>query len=282
MKKLLSPYADMRTYRIFLYLLLGLPLGVIEFTVVVTGLSLGIGLAITIIGIPLFVGVLILSRYVASMERELARSLLDARIPRIGRTDGNETGGWLSRAWNTVKSGGTWMEVTYLLLRLPVGVLDFTVAVTIVGLIVAGPAQSIVVAAGAKSNLGSWTIDTFTESLWFWPISVTFVLVGPRLMLAWSGVSRRLSSSMLGRVSRSEMKFAVAQVLDRLGEADGFSILDELALRLGDGSYLTPTRVEATLLALESTGYVAERQVRERKVYTLRKDIRAKHLPVVN
>lgn len=271
MKWLLGPYADRRTYKVFLFLLLGLPLGIIEFTLMVTGLSLGLGLAVTLIGIPFIVFTLLVARGLSAVERELASSMLGARMPRIGWTDEGKTGGWFSRAWSVVKSGRTWTAVAYLILRLPVGTLDFTVAVTLISLALAGPAQSILIAVGVKSDVGLWwSIDTFAESLVFWPVSALFVLVGPRLMLAWSDLSKHLAVSMLGRISPRQMKAAVIEVLGRLEEADGFAILDELALRLGDSPYLTPTRVEATLLGLVSNGHITQRQVDERMVYALR------------
>jgi Putative sensor len=41
---------DSRTYLRILYLLLAFPLGILYFTVIVTGLSVGLGLAIVIVG----------------------------------------------------------------------------------------------------------------------------------------------------------------------------------------------------------------------------------------
>jgi DNA-binding transcriptional ArsR family regulator len=255
-----------------LYLLIGLPLGILDFTIMVTGLSLGLGLIITIIGIPVLVAALLVSRSLATMERELARSLLDAPMPRR-RAERDSAGGlFWARLRSLVVSKCTWTETGFLLLRLSMGILDFTVAVTIISLALSGPGETIAVAAGGATTLGSWKIDTFVESLVFWPVSAVFLLVGPRLMLAWSELSGHLATSLLGRLDPYEMKLAVIEVLARLDEADGFRILDELALRLGRGSFLTPTRLEATLLALESTGYVSTRQVGERTVYTLTGD----------
>ena len=61
---------DSRTYGRIGYLLLALPLGVIEFSFLVTAISFGVGTAVTLIGIP----VLIFTIY-AAREREV---LLDA------------------------------------------------------------------------------------------------------------------------------------------------------------------------------------------------------------
>ena len=51
MSWLLSPYAEASTYKAAVYMLASLGLGVFDFVFIVTGLSLGIGLLITLLGI---------------------------------------------------------------------------------------------------------------------------------------------------------------------------------------------------------------------------------------
>ena len=99
-------------------------------------------------------------------------------------------------------------------------------------------------------------MSPFLDWLVYLAVGVVFLLVAPRLVLAWGMLTRRLATSLLGRMEPLEMKFAVIEALKRMGEADGFRILDELELRLGRGPFLTSTRLEATLLALESAGQV--------------------------
>jgi hypothetical protein len=269
MNWLLRPYVEQRTYRVFLYLLLGLVLGILDFTIMVTGLSLGLGLIITLVGIPVLVATLIVARSLAALERGLALSLLDAPMPRRGPERGGADGYFWARLRSLVFSRRTWAEVGFLFLRLPLGILDFTVAVTIFALALSGLVMPIVVAAGVQTTVGSWQIDTLLESLICLPVSVVFLLIGPRLLLAWSALSRRLATSMLGRIEPYELKLAVGDVLARLGESDGFQILDELELRLGHGPFLTPTKLEATLLALESTGRISSRRDNAHTLYEL-------------
>jgi hypothetical protein len=83
MRWLLAPYTERRTYRIRLYLLLGLPVGIFDFVLVVTGLSLGLGLLVTLLGIPILVGTLFVVQALATFERRLAWSLIDAPMPRL-------------------------------------------------------------------------------------------------------------------------------------------------------------------------------------------------------
>ncbi len=269
MSWLLSPYTEQRTYRALAYLLLGLLLGILDFTIVVTGFSLGLGLIVTLLGIPVLVATLLVVRSLAALERGLAVSLLDAPMPRRPAAHDSGRGFFWARLHDLVFARRTWEEAGFLILRLPLGVLDFTVAVTIAALALCGVAMPIVVAAGVPVSIGSWEIDTFVESLVYLPVSALFLLVGPRLILAWSGLSRWLATALLGRIEPQELKLATIEVLARVGEADGFHILDELGLRLGRGPFLTPTRLEATLLALESAGQISARRENSRTVYAL-------------
>ena len=50
--RLVRPILDARTYARILYMLLALPLGVAEFSFLVTAISTGFGTAITLIGVP--------------------------------------------------------------------------------------------------------------------------------------------------------------------------------------------------------------------------------------
>lgn len=61
------------------YLLLGLPVGVVTFTVVVTGVALGVSLLITLVGIPVLVATAYADRGLAWLERRRAALVLGAR-----------------------------------------------------------------------------------------------------------------------------------------------------------------------------------------------------------
>jgi hypothetical protein len=268
MSWLLQAWADRRTYRVAAYLLIGLPLGILDFVLLVTGLSLGLGLFVTLLGIPVLVATLVLARTLASFERRLAWSLLDAPMPRRRGALGELEGGLWQRLRALVGGPRTWWEVAFLLLRLPLGILDFTVVVTIVALMLLGLAEPVAVAAGASTEIGDWTIDTVGESLVLLPVSIVFLAVGPRLVQGWGTFPAWVATTMLGRVEQREIKRAVLRTLARSGEADGFRLLDDVELQLGRGPFLTATRVEAAVLALESTGELEGRLDGSRTVYS--------------
>lgn len=272
MNWLLSAYSDRRTYGSLAYSLLGLPIGVFGFVVVVTGFSLGLGLIVTLLGIPVLVATLVFARAMAMMERRLAWSLIGAAKPRRSPPASASDGIFWQRLRELVTGRDAWREVAFVVLRLPLGILGFTIAVTIVGMMFGGFIHPIVTAAGFEDQIGTWVIDTIPESLVYLPFSLLFLLVGPRILLGWGEASGRIATWFLGRVSIGETKAAVVDTLARTGAADAGAIFDALQLRFGRGPFLTSTRVEAALLALESTGWVQAWRGGRHTTYSLRND----------
>jgi hypothetical protein len=116
------------SYRNIAYLLLGLPLGIVWFTTLVTGVSVAFSmLTVALIGIPLLVGMWFATRAFANAERGVANVLLHQDLnyaPIVSSHPGNL---WVRlRAMSREKA--RWHEVGYLLLRFPAGVATFTAA----------------------------------------------------------------------------------------------------------------------------------------------------------
>ena len=74
-----------QTWRNVGYLLLAFPLGIFYFVFLVTGLSLGFGLFITLMGIPILVGVLAAAYGMGEFERATTNLLLDQDTPASDR-----------------------------------------------------------------------------------------------------------------------------------------------------------------------------------------------------
>ena len=114
--------------RDWIYLVSGLPLGILTFTVVVTGLSLAAGLAITLVGIPVLLGTLYLGRWMADVEQARAGWVLGAPVRRRRRA-------WRGGLWTRFKAAVSdpvaWRDQLWGLLLLPVGIAGFTAAVTL-------------------------------------------------------------------------------------------------------------------------------------------------------
>jgi uncharacterized membrane protein len=126
-------YADPRAYLSLLYMLLALVTGIVYFTFASTGLSLSIGFAILIIGVPFFLLFVGVSRVIALAEGRLVETMLGTRMPRRPMYPDREAP-LLQRIVEMLKDPRTWGTLVYLLLMLPLGVFYFTFAV--VGIVV--------------------------------------------------------------------------------------------------------------------------------------------------
>jgi len=125
-------YADPRAYLSLLYMLLALVTGIAYFTFAATGLSLSLGLAILIIGVPFFLLFIGAARVVALVEGRIVETLLGTRMPRRPAYPDRDTP-FLRRIGDMLMDPRTWGTLLYLLLMLPLGVFYFTFVV--VGLV---------------------------------------------------------------------------------------------------------------------------------------------------
>ncbi|MGV4983052.1 sensor histidine kinase [Streptomyces sp. NPDC001709] len=136
---------EARTWREFGYVLLSLPLSIILFTWTVTMVSLGAGLLVTFIGIPVLAAALAGCRGFGALERARARGLLrlDVAEPEPLRMRKPGAAAWMGAV---LKSGGSWRNMLYALLQFPWVVFSFSVAVSL------------------------WTVGwaLLTYPLWFW------------------------------------------------------------------------------------------------------------------
>ena len=140
LRRFFAVYGDVRSWTSLMLMLLSMFTGIFYFCIVVTGLSLSLGLMILIIGIPFFIGFLGLTRVLALVEGRLVEAMTGERMPR--RVQPPKSGGWFERIGAMLRDLRTWSTLAYQLLSLPLGVLYFSVSIILaafgVGLIGAG------------------------------------------------------------------------------------------------------------------------------------------------
>src|SRR5262245_22497885 len=71
-RALRAPF-ELRTWKETIHLLLNMPVGIATFTIIVTGFATGLGLLITLIGIPILIAMLYVSRAMGWFERGRAK-----------------------------------------------------------------------------------------------------------------------------------------------------------------------------------------------------------------
>jgi hypothetical protein len=119
-----------RAWGALLYMLLSLVTGIVYFTWVVTGLSLSAGLLVLIIGLP-FIGLFLLSvRGIALVEGRIVEALLGEPMPRRPLFIDKDLNLW-KRFKVLVADGRTWLAMVYMALQLPLGIIYFTLFVTL-------------------------------------------------------------------------------------------------------------------------------------------------------
>ncbi|WP_328397715.1 sensor domain-containing protein [Streptomyces sp. NBC_00390] len=129
---------DRSTWKEIAHLLANLPASLVGFVYVTVVIFAGAGLSVTVVGLPVLAGGLVGARAIGRAERARARALLGVRVdepsPLHGRGGAD---GLLHRLWSQLKDPVAWRTVLYSFIRLPWGVLTFTV--TFVGLFVLWP-----------------------------------------------------------------------------------------------------------------------------------------------
>jgi len=119
-----------RAYTTLLYLLFSMVTGILTFTYAVTGLSLSLGLAILIIGLPVAVAFLAGTRLLSVAEVHLLKAMVGG--------EGSEAPallpageGWLARLKALASDRRTWTSLLYFVLLMPLGIAYFTMLVTL-------------------------------------------------------------------------------------------------------------------------------------------------------
>ena len=125
---------------------LALPTGIFSCGWAVVGISLSLGFAILIFGIPFFLLFIASIRVLAHVEGRSVEALLGVRMPRrLPASPSADEGIWakIKEAFSDIR---TWSSLIYMLLRLPLGITYFVIGVV-------GLALSIGVTGGSVYSL---------------------------------------------------------------------------------------------------------------------------------
>jgi uncharacterized membrane protein len=180
LRRFFGVFADVRAYTSLFYMMLCLATGIFYFTFVVTGLSLSFGLAILIIGIPVFLVFIGIARVISLGEGRLLEAITGERMPRRPVHPGPRRE-WWQRLVDMVTDARTWTTLFYLALMLPLGIAYFVVAVTGLSVGLGFIAAPFVEAAEA---LGWIQADMDFELLWVdSPAALPFIFVAGVLVL---------------------------------------------------------------------------------------------------
>jgi hypothetical protein len=186
-----------------IYLLLSLPIGILYFVVLITGFSLGIGLLITLIGIPILVAMIFVTYILGDLDRKMTSLLLGVNIAKPEARPSNDDS---ARAILVaqVKSLQFWKELGYLLVKMPIGVVSFTIAIVLVTLSLGFIAAPFILTFAPQAQMMLWNgfeIDTMQRAV---VTSVVGLGLGAISVVVINGYANLMGAISVRALGRSE------------------------------------------------------------------------------
>jgi uncharacterized membrane protein len=180
--------ADAHTWGALFYMLLALATGIFYFTWVVTGISLSAGFSVLIIGIPFVVLFFGSVRGLSLLEGRIVETMLGVRMPRRPPYPAQQGLPLLKRIGAMFTDARSWSTLLYMLLMLPLGIVYFTLAVTLLSVSIAFVGAPVVM---ALNGFGHWFVDGMTTIDWGmgahvpgWSDAIALCVIGIVLLFA--------------------------------------------------------------------------------------------------
>jgi signal transduction histidine kinase len=220
------------------YLVLALPMGILTFTFVVTGWSVGLGLLITFIGLPILMATVYASRWMAWIERRRAALVLGEPIRGLYKPPA--TGRFFDRVRAMFSDPSTWKDLAWHLLLLPVGIADFVVAVAAwsasLGLITM-PVWWWALPDDDPTDLGLFQVDSWSNAVLACAIGVVAMPIAAALVRGTAAASGALSQIVLGPMRRQLEERVEILAQTRAGAVDAAAAeLQRIERDLHDGA----------------------------------------------
>jgi uncharacterized membrane protein len=208
-------FLDPRAYTSLFFMLLALPTGIIYFVLAVGGLSLSAGFLVLIIGVPFFLMFMAVCRVVSLAEGGLIEAMTGVRMPRRPVYQGKALSFW-ARIGEMLKDPRTWTTIAYFILRLPIGIVYFVIAVAGIAVSLTFIALPITVVLAQAGWFGMGGVEVFSDAQPEWIFNTGFAI--PLLGLA--GVLLLTSLMHLARgIGRLHAMFAKSMLVARTGSS---------------------------------------------------------------
>ncbi len=192
-----------QTYLNLTYLLFTFPLGTAYFIFLVTGLSMGLGLSITLIGLPILLLMLVAWWELAAFERQLAIWLLGVDIPPMeNRCVGKQKS--LEKIKGYILNPVTWKGLVFLFIKFPLGIFTLIVSFTLIGItlaFIATPFAYKLTDIGYSIGTSTFVIDSFASALMMMFLGMIFGIISLHFMNWMAKLSGILAKNLLGNAN---------------------------------------------------------------------------------
>ncbi|MBK5331377.1 MAG: sensor domain-containing protein [Ilumatobacteraceae bacterium] len=208
MKRIFAPLAKARTWSASLHLLLDMPLGIAWFVIAIVGLSVGVGLVVVaLVGLAVLAATVFAGRLIGIVERTRAEALLGIQVtspPARVRPEGTWAG---LRSFLTDPVG--WKGLGYGMLMLPLGIMNFTIVVTMWAIALAGttyPVWGWAVPTNFGDNhvLHGWLKAGYISGTFV--VGVLMLIAAPRVIRGLAAMDGGLIKGLLGGSPTAELR----------------------------------------------------------------------------
>jgi hypothetical protein len=190
---------EARSYSNLLFLALAFPLGLVYFIFLSVGLTLGVGLTLILIGLPLLALVLAASWGLTALERQLAIHLLGAEVPPMRPAQPAPRRGFLLDALDFLGNPVAWKGMGYLILKLPLGIITFVVTISLLAVSASLLIAPFVYPTGLLEWDGMvWNLDSPGAAVLCGALGVVIAFLSLHVFNGLAWVWRTLASAMLG------------------------------------------------------------------------------------
>ena len=201
MKRIFGPVFRRRTWSATLHLLLDMPLSVVWFTIVVTGLSLGVGLIpLMLLGLPVMAATVLIGRAIGSAERARARALLGASITPPEKRRKGGPGAWV-RFKAVMGDTPGWKGILYSFVMLPIGCITFSLAITMWSVALAGTSYPLWAWTFTQKDWNDHVIHGWEKAEWIagtFGAGVLFLIAAPHVIRGLAAMDRGIIRGLLG------------------------------------------------------------------------------------
>lgn len=182
-----------KTYKTIIYLLLSLPLGIIYFTLALTGITLSIGLIPLFIGIPMFFGVAKGLNMLVKFEQTMIRQILGLPAPPEPYMyhEQTETGqNWFMRMVRSFDGSLFVRDLMLVMLKFVTGIVFFVIMITVLSIglgLISLPVVHIILMKEINIDILEHGLFNYFNIDWTYNQQY-MVYVGAGLVIFWIGL----------------------------------------------------------------------------------------------
>jgi hypothetical protein len=208
--------AQSRTWLNVLYLWLAFPLGLFYFVFLTVGLSLGVSLVVIWVGIPILLVVVGAWWLFGAFERAQAEYLLGFSVAPSPRSWETNDGIW-AKLRGHFASAATWKDLLYLLVKLPLGIVSFTLSVTAVATTTSLLVMPLFWYFDVAAINGTWVPPLWAAVLAV-PVGILSIFLWLHVLNAWAWVCGEWAQVVFGSAPTPPAPTAPQQWNNSTGE----------------------------------------------------------------